>query len=341
MNIKRPISRIGSATSLESERPGFVAPMLATRVETLPEGAEWEHEVKWDGYRIEAAKDGSTVRLFSRRGADYTERFKVVTKAVESIGAASATLDGEVVAVDANGRPSFQVLQNRGKMPAGYQLVFYVFDLLFLNGKPLMSQPLAERRAALPHVLAESRVLFSSPLEGNARAVMKAVREHNLEGVIAKRKDSIYQPGRRSLAWQKLPLKPKQEFVIGGYRPEGGNLELILVGYFEKGTLLFAGKVRQALNPRKRKDLLTILKPLTTHQCPFANLPSSTKGHWGEGVTAEDMGNYVWVKPNLVAEVGFTEWTTGGILRHAEFGGLCDDKDPAEVTREDVSRIRG
>jgi bifunctional non-homologous end joining protein LigD len=171
------------------------------------------------------------------------------------------------------------------------------------------------------------------------RAVMNAVREHNLEGVIAKRKDSIYQSGRRSLAWQKLPLKPKQEFVIGGYRPEGGNLELILVGHYEKGTLLFAGKVRQALNPRKRKDLLTILKPLATPQCPFANLPSSGTGHWGEGVTAEDMGNYVWVKPQLVAQVKFTEWTTGGVLRHAEFGGLRDEKTPDEVIREDLPGV--
>ena len=136
MNIKSSISRPRSLPGLENNRPGFVEPMLATRVGTLPEGAEWEYEVKWDGYRIEAVKDGATVRLFSRRGADFSERFKAVTKAVGVIRAATAVLDGEVVAIDQKGQPSFQMLQNRRKMPAGYQLVFYVFDLLFLNGNP-------------------------------------------------------------------------------------------------------------------------------------------------------------------------------------------------------------
>jgi bifunctional non-homologous end joining protein LigD len=324
---------------MAGNRPSFIPPMLATRVEKLPEGAVWEYEVKWDGYRIEAVKDGAAVRLFSRRGANYSVRFKTLTKAVGAIRAATAVLDGEVVAIDANGQPSFQVLQNRGTMSAGYQLVFYVFDLLFLNGKSLMSQSLAERRATLPEILAGSRVRFSSSLEGSARTVMKAVLRHNLEGVVAKHKDSIYQAGRQSLAWQKLPLKPKQEFVIGGYRPGGASLELSLVGYYEKGELLFAGKVRQALNPRKRLDLLKILKPLAMPKCPFANLPSSRTGHWGEGVTVEDMADYVWVKPQLVAEVKFTEWTTGGVLRHAESNGLRDDNAPREVVREDVAGV--
>jgi bifunctional non-homologous end joining protein LigD len=308
--------------------------MLATRVAKLPEAADWEYEVKWDGYRIEAVKDGPSVRLFSRRGANYSDKFQSVTKAVTTIHAQTAVLDGEVVAVDAQGQPSFQVLQNRGKLPSGYQLVFYVFDLLFLNGKSFANQPLADRRAPLRKILAGTRVLFSSPLPGTPSTIMRAIRKHNLEGVVAKRKDSIYEAGRRSLAWQKLPLKPKQEFVISGYRPEAASLELILVGYYENGSLLFAGKVRQALNPRKRKDLLNIMKPLAISKCPFTNLPSSRTGHWGEGVTAEDMKNYIWVKPKLVAEIKFTEWTSAGVLRHAEFVGLRDDKAPGEVTKE-------
>jgi len=122
--------------------------------------------------------------------------------------------------------------------------------------------------------------------------------------------------------------------VVGGYRPEGSNLELVLVGYYEKKEFLFAGKVRNGLNPATRRKILTILRPLSTAQCPFANLPSSRTGHWGEGVTAEDMKDYVWLKPEVVAEIKFTEWTAGGVLRHAEFIYLRDDKSPQEVSRE-------
>jgi len=258
--------------------PTFVLPMLATRVSELPTGAAWQYEVKWDGYRILALKNGSSVQLFSRRGTSYTEKFKSVTKAVAGIHAESAVLDGEVVATDAKGQPSFQVLQNRGKLPPGHQFAYYVFDLLFLDGQDLKRKPLAERRAALPQILAHTRVLFSAPLEGPLDSILKAVRKHNLEGVIAKRSDSVYESGRRTPAWQKLPLKSKQEFVIGGYRPEGSTLELILVGYYEKNKFLFAGKVRNALSPATRRKLLTILKPLSIAQCPFANLPSSRTG---------------------------------------------------------------
>ena len=194
--------------------------------------------------------------------------------------------------------------------------------------------PLSERRAALPSILENTRVLFSAPLEGSLSSILKAVRKHNLEGIVAKRSDSIYEPGRRSNAWQKLPLKPKQEFVIGGYRAEGKTLELILVGYYERSKLLFAGKVRMGLNPGVRRTLLTILKPLSIPHCPFANLPSTKTGHWGEGVTAEDMKGYIWLEPQIVADIKFTEWTTGSVLRHPEFITLRDDKSPQDVIRE-------
>ena len=202
---------------------GFVEPMLATRVQKLPAGPEWEYEVKWDGYRIVAVKSGATAQLFSRRGASYTDKFRAVTRAVAGVRADTAVLDGEVVATDAQGRPSFQVLQNRGRLPAGYQLVYYAFDLLFVDGEDLRGKPLAERRGRLAGVLEGTRVLFSAPLDGRLDAILKVVREHGLEGVVAKRIDSRYEAGRRSLAWQKFPLKPKQEFVIGAYRPEGGG----------------------------------------------------------------------------------------------------------------------
>jgi len=197
-----------------------------------------------------------------------------------------------------------------------------------------VNQPLSERRSELSRVVAGTQVLFSAPLKGTADVLMAAVRQHGLEGIVAKRRDSVYEPGRRSLAWQKLPLKPKQEFVIGGYRPEAGTLELILVGFYEDGKVLFAGKARQGLNPRTRLDLFRALRPLVIAKCPFTNLPTSKRGHWGEGVTAEDMKDYVWVKPKSVAEIKFTEWTTGGVLRHAEFARVRQDKEALEVVKE-------
>jgi len=194
--------------------------MLATRVSTLPAGPAWHYEVKWDGYRIIAVKNGSNVELFSRRDSNYTGKFKSVTNAVAAIHARTAVLDGEVVATDADGQPSFQMLQNRGKLPSGYQLVYYVFDILFLDGKDLTRKPLAERRSVLPKILANTRVLFSAPLEGPLNSILKAVRQHNLEGVIAKRADSVYEPGRRSPTWQKLPNRNTILLLVATDRTE-------------------------------------------------------------------------------------------------------------------------
>jgi bifunctional non-homologous end joining protein LigD len=300
----------------------FIPPMLATLVRTLPEGPQWEYELKLDGYRVEAVKDADNVRLYSRNGNDFTKRFAPVAKCVSKIKATSVVLDGEAVAVDPQGKPSFQMLQNRALLPRGWSLVYYAFDLLRLNGQDLKSRPLRERRALLEKVLGNSGVLMSQSLPGTLKEIMRAVKEHGLEGVVAKRLDSPYQPDRRSDFWLKLPLKPSQDFVIGAYRMDGRRLELLLVGYFENEKLLFAGKVHQGLNPANRRALLKLLEPLRTNGCPFLNLPTSKSGHWGEGVTAEEMGDYVWLRPKILAEIKFAEWTGGGVLRHAEFAAL-------------------
>jgi len=177
-------------------------------------------------------------------------------------------------------------------------------------------------------------VLISRSLPGTLSQIIAAVEQHGLEGVIAKRIDSKYVPGRRSDLWRKHPLKVKQEFIIGGFRMDGKRLELLLVGYFEKGELLFAGKVHQGLNPANRAMLLKALHPLRIDKCAFANLPTSRTGHWGEGVTAEQMQDYIWLRPEIVAEIKFAEWTHGDVLRHPEFVSLRDDKVPKEVVRE-------
>lgn len=313
----------------------FEAPMLAKLVRTLPEGPQWEYELKLDGYRLQAVKDGETVRLFSRRGNDFTSKFAKIAAQVSKIKAAGCVLDGEAVAVDEKGRPSFQMLQNRSSLPAGWSLVYYAFDLLHLNGKDLKTSPLRERRALLGEILGRSGVLLSQSLPGTLSQIMQAVKQHELEGVVAKRLDSHYQPGQRSNSWLKLPLKPHQDLVIGAFRLDGKRLELLLVGYFEGKKLLFAGKVHQGLNPSNRRALLKSLQPLQTMKCAFANLPTSKAGHWGEGVTAEEMGDYIWLRPEMVAEIKFAEWTTGGVLRHPEFVTLRDDKDPKEIMRSE------
>jgi bifunctional non-homologous end joining protein LigD len=308
--------------------------MLARLVRALPEGREWEYELKLDGYRLQATKDGAKVRLYSRRGNDFTRKFGTIADAVSRIKATTFVLDGEAVVVDPQGKPSFQMLQNRAALPPGCNLVYYAFDLLHLDGKDLKDRPLTERRELLSKLPGNSGVLLSQSLPGTLTQIITAVKEHGLEGVVAKRLDSTYHPGRRSDLWLKLPLKPKQEFVIGAYRLDGKRLELLLVGYFEKGKLLFAAKVHQGLNPANRAMLLKTLQPQRTDHCPFANLPNTRKGQWGEGVTAQEMGDYIWLRPEIVAEIKFAEWTTAALLRHPEFVSLRDDKSPTEATRE-------
>ncbi len=184
-------------------------------------------------------------------------------------------------------------------------------------------------------VVEKSGVLFSTGLSGAASALIRIGRQTSREGIVAKRKDSIYQSGSRSDAWRKLQLKPQQEFVVGGYRPKGkSNLELLLVGFYEGGKLMYAGKVRNALNAFNRKPLFDLLHPLRRAKCPFANLPNSRRDHFGESVTAEEMNDYVWVAPSVVVQVSFAEWTHGAVLRHAEFIGVRQDKQPLEVIRE-------
>jgi bifunctional non-homologous end joining protein LigD len=229
------------------------------------------------------------------------------------------------------------MLQNRSSLPAGWSLAYYAFDLLHLNGKDLKARPLRERRERLEKIIGNSGVLLSQSLPGSLSQIMQAVRQHGLEGVIAKRADSTYEAGKRSNLWLKLPLKPSQDLVIGGFRLDGKRLELLLVGYFENNKFLFAAKVHQGLNPAHRLALLRSLQPLQVQRCPFVNLPTSKSSHWGEGVTAEEMGDYVWLRPEAVAEIKFAEWTTGGVLRHAEFVELRHNKNPKQVVRENAA----
>jgi bifunctional non-homologous end joining protein LigD len=241
-------------------------------------------------------------------------------------------LDGEIVALDAQGRPSFQALHHWST--AGLSIVYYAFDLLHLNGRDLLREPLDARRSALREIVDGSDVLLSDPLPGSPQQIAAAVRRLHLEGVVAKRRRSVYEPGKRSDAWMKVRFAKHQELVIGGFKPNATSFDSLLVGYYEGRTLLCAGKVRNGFTPHIRGEVYERLRPLVTPKCPFANLPTSRTSHWGEGITAEEMTVLRWVKPLLVAEISFVEWTRDGSLRHAAFLGLRDDKPPRQVRRE-------
>ena len=308
--------------------------MTATAVQQLPEGPDWIYEVKLDGYRAMLLKDGARVEVRSRNNNDFSRTYPSVAAAARTIHAESALIDGEVVAVDARGQPSFQALQNRGAH-TGYSIVFYAFDLLHLNGKDLTRQPLHERQAQLAPVVAGSGLLLSQPLDGTAAQVTAAVQQLGLEGVVAKRRRSIYSAGLRTDAWVKLKLDRQQEFVVGGYRPGPHGVDALLVGVYEGRTLRFAGKVRAGFTPHSRREVHARVTPRHAAACPFGDLPSSRPSRWGGGVTAEQMQEMQWLRPTLVAQIRFVERTVDGHLRHASFLGLREDKKARDVHWEE------
>jgi DNA ligase D-like protein (predicted ligase) len=306
--------------------------MMAVPAAALPSGPAWTYEVKWDGYRAQIVKNDAVISLASRNLKSISRQFPAVARAAEKIDARAALVDGEIVALDREGRPSFQALHH--STTAGFSLVYYAFDLLHLNGRDLIACPLEDRRAALRDVVAGSDLLLSEPLPGTAKEIEAAVRKLQLEGVVAKRRGSRYEPGRRSDAWQKVRFARHQEFVIGGYKPLAGSFDSILIGYYQGGELLCAGKVRNGFTPHTRAVIFERLRRLMSARCPFSNLPTTRSGHWGEGIAAEEMDTIEWVKPRLVAEISFVEWTRDGSLRHAAFLALRDDKKPRDVRRE-------
>jgi len=310
--------------------PEFLEPMAARLVDKLPEGSEWLYEVKFDGYRALIVKDGDWLQIISRNQKDLTRLYPTVVAAGKRLRAKQAVVDGEIVALDENGRPSFQALQHSSQHP---RIVFCAFDLLHLDGADLIHLPLTERREKVAKVIADSGVLVSKELPGTAAEVIDGVRRLKLEGVVAKRRDSTYESGERSGAWVKLKLDQQQEFVIGGYRPDGESVDALLVGHYEGNDLHFAAKVRAGFVPHMRRDVFTKLKPLEVTSCPFVDLPSG-KSRWGGGVTAEEMHEMLWVQPQLVAQIRFVEWTVEGRIRHGVFLGLRTDKSAKDVRRE-------
>jgi DNA ligase D-like protein (predicted ligase) len=312
----------------------FVEPMQCLAVPKLPEGPDWEYEIKLDGYRALGIKSAGSVRLMSRNGNDFSARFPSLAKALSKLPD-DTVVDGEIVALDETGKPSFNVLQNYNR--ANTPLQFYVFDLLHLAGKHLRDRPLDDRRELLrakvmPRMPEEIRL--SETLKAPAAEIVAAVKEQGLEGVIAKRGASLYEPGRRSGAWVKMRLNKGQELVIGGYVPAPKNFDSIIVGYYERDDLIYVARVRNGFVPALRVKVFERFHKLEIKTCPFSNLPQRDKGRWGQGLTADKMAECRWLKPQLVAQIEYADWTDVNHLRHSKFIALRDDKAAKDVKRE-------
>ena len=314
--------------------PDEIQPMLA-RLGGLPrDDGAYGYEVKWDGVRAVAHVDAGHLTLTGRNGTDFTGRYPELRDMAHSLGSRRAILDGEVVAFDDEGRPSFERLQSRMHLASDSQVrrrmrevpvVYLAFDLLWLEGHSTMELPYRDRRRLLDQLeLAGPSWRTPAHREGDGEALLKASREQDLEGIVAKRLDSSYEPGRRSSAWVKVLNHGAQDVVVGGYtRGEGGrsaSLGALAVGTFDEGRLVYAGKVGTGFTASTLSDLMRRLEPLRRKGSPFDG--------------RQPQKGTVFVEPRLVARVEFREWTRAGTLRAPSFKGLREDIDPEEVVRE-------
>ena len=301
-------------------------PMLATLEKSIPRGEDWEFEIKWDGYRIVTRVDRGDPELRSRKDQDYTERFSNVARALpRALRTSDCVLDGEICALDEDGRPSFSAMQ-QGK--SGTPIVYFVFDLLELEGEPLVDLPLVERRKRLAKLLDKRNktVRFSESFD-DGPALLEAAERQGLEGIMAKRRDSRYLEGRRTRDWLKIKGHGRQEFVIAGYtRGQGrraGSLGSLILAAYRGDELVYVGNVGTGFTDDEIDRLLEKLRPLERSEPPFAEVPKIRKR------------DITWVEPKLVCEVEYVEWTHDGRLRAPSYQGLREDKDAREVRIED------
>lgn len=311
--------------------------MKALSVDAVPAG-EWRVEVKLDGYRAVAVINDGRVELWSRNHKPLDADYPEVVAALEKLPCANAVLDGEVVALDEQGRSRFQLLQGRG-LGERPRIAYYVFDLLHHDGRSLLGEPLETRQAQLAELVGKrAGVLRVSPVfDAEPAAMLEAVRQQGLEGIIAKRARSLYEPDRRSGTWLKCKVQGEQEFVIGGFTPPKNSrpyFGALLVGYYARGRLMYAGKVGSGYSHTRLRELHAEFLKRRIDACPFVNLPTPRTSRFGGGMTAGMMREVTWVAPELVAQVRFTEWTEEGMLRHPVFLGLRKDKTAREVVRE-------
>lgn len=313
----------------KAKLPAQLKPELATLVDSAPEG-QWSYEIKFDGYRIMARIDHDQVQLFTRNGHDWTHKLPQQAQALAALGLESAWLDGEMVVANEHGVPDFQALQNAFEAGRSASIMYYLFDMPYLNGVDLREVPVEERRAALSTVLGgheQPLLRFSEAFDETPDALLNSACQMQMEGLIGKRLGSPYV-SRRSSDWIKLKCKHRQEFVVVGYTdPKGARSAFgaLLLGLHDRdsGELRYAGKVGTGFNETTLKSILAQLKPLQVKKAAVVNPPS---GFDAKGVH--------WLKPNLLAEVAFAEMTKDGSVRHAVFHGLRNDKPARSITEE-------
>lgn len=309
--------------------PEFVAPQLATLVDKPPEGDEWFHELKFDGYRLLGHLKNGQVRFWTRNQNDWTAKFPALGKALKDIQLRTAIFDGEVVALDSSGRASFQRLQQSINKGSGAALFYHVFDLIYIEGYSLVKSKLRDRKRVLAELferLGDKGVLrYSDHIEGNGAEFLKEACKFGLEGIVSKRADSVYE-FTRSRNWLKVKCLRRQEFVIAGYTlsDKGIPFSSLILGVYDQGELIYAGRAGTGFSDTQRVELKKMLDRIARKERPFAVIPNDA-----------GLRRAVWVEPKLVGEVAFSEWTDEGIIRHPSFQGLRQDKRPQEVVREE------
>lgn len=310
--------------------PDFVPPSLATLSDKAPEAGNWIHEIKFDGYRIQARLENSKVKLLTRKGLDWTHKFSDVAKAVAGLPADSALIDGELVVNDERGVSNFSALQHALKSGDSGAMIYYVFDLLHLNGDDLRPLPLTHRKAALAQLLKEARdtgpIHLSESIEEPGPVLVKHAYKLGLEGIISKRANASYHSGR-GYDWLKTKCSDRQEFVIAGFAPstvDKHSVGALVLGTYKGKQLIYAGRAGTGFTHQMARDLYRKFKPLTANQSPFGTVPPEER----------DARTPVWLSPKLVAEIEFKGWTHGDRVRQSSFQGLREDKTATDVVRE-------
>jgi bifunctional non-homologous end joining protein LigD len=321
-----------SVLRLPKRKADFIEPMECAPVTKLLDGPGWVYEIKLDGYRAIAVKS-SRVNLFSRRRKSFNAQYPDLVEALAELPE-ETVVDGEVVALDDSGRPNFNLL---AQFRSGASRIHYfIFDLLVCNERDLTGLALSERRDLMKSVLKlrSLRIRIAEQFEVTASDMLAAVRQQQLEGVIAKRKDSLYETGKRSGAWVKCRANRGQELVIGGYIPGPHGFDSLIVGYYKGKDLIYVARVRNGFVAASRRQVFERIRHLVSPTMPFANLPDTHKSRWGDELTAEKMKKCVWLRPEVAAQVEFLQWTDADRLRHSKFVGLREDLDPRRVVKE-------